>query len=51
MDRRSSLRSIGGTVAGATLGSIWGSARAARPDNREGSEMKIAVVKLGVETA
>jgi hypothetical protein len=34
MDRRSSLRVIGGTVAGATLGGIWGTARAARPDNR-----------------
>lgn len=34
MDRRSSLRLIGGTVAGATLGGIWGSARAARPDTR-----------------
>jgi arylsulfatase A-like enzyme len=34
LDRRSSLRLIGGSVAGATLGSIWGSARAARPDNR-----------------
>lgn len=34
MDRRSSLRLIGGTVAGATLGGIWRGARAARPDTR-----------------
>src|SRR5450631_1005630 len=34
MDRRSSLRLIGGTVAGATLGSIWRGARAAWPGTR-----------------
>ena len=34
MDRRSSHGLIGGSVAGATLGSTWESARAARPDNR-----------------
>lgn len=34
MDRRSSLRLIGGTVAGATLGGIWRGARAARADTR-----------------
>jgi arylsulfatase A-like enzyme len=34
MDRRSSLKLLGGTVAGATLGGIWRGARAARPDTR-----------------
>jgi hypothetical protein len=33
---------IGGSVAGATLGSIWGSARAARPENRP--DIIVAVV-------
>jgi addiction module HigA family antidote len=34
MDRRTSLRLISGTVAGATLGGIWRGARAARPETR-----------------
>jgi hypothetical protein len=34
MDRRSSLRLIGGAAAAATLGGLCRSARAARPDRR-----------------